>query len=213
MCLVKHLVLAVLLWLGGIHASAASALFNVAVDTSALAGASAFIAFDFINSDTLVNNTVTVSGFSGAGAYNPALASTTGDVAGALDTSAVLGDNQGFNELAQPITLGNGLSFTLDLSNLFSGLGLPDRFALLLLDGITGLPLYATYDPSGSDALLGIALSGGTLGAEIYAPTAGGGAIVQATPASPVPEPSTGGLFLLGTLIGGPFRKATRRRR
>jgi hypothetical protein len=212
MFLVRHLLLAALLWLGGIQVSAASALFNVAVDTSALAGASALVAFDFTGNDTLADNTARVSGFASDGVYDPALAVRSGDAVGALDASAVLGDNAAFSELAQPVTLGRALSFTLALSNQFSGLGLPDRFTLLLLDGGTGLPLYPTYDPNGSNALLGIDLSGGTPVAAVYAPAVGGGAIVQVTSTSQVPEPSTGLLFLLGALVGSPFRKAAPRR-
>ena len=131
---INYLTLGVSLWLGGIQVSLASAIFDVTMDTSSLSGASALIAFDFIDGDMLVNNTVTISGFTSDGVYNPATATTFGDVTGALDTSAVLGDSQAFNELAQPITLGSALSFTLNLSNQFSGLGLPDRFTLFLLD-------------------------------------------------------------------------------
>ena len=206
----QYLLLAALLWLGGIQVSAASALlFNVALDASALAGVSALVAFDFTDNDSLVNNAVTVSGFASDGAYDPALAVKTGDAAGALDASAVLGDNAAFSELAQPVTLGTALSFTLDLSDRFSGIGLPDRFTLLLLDGATGLPLYATDDPNGSNALFTIDLGGGTAGAMVYAPAAGGGAVVRL---SAVPEPPPWLLWLPGAWIGGRFLKTARQR-
>lgn len=195
----RYLICAAVLCIGPHHAAVASPVFNVTLDTSALASASAVIAFDFIDGDTLINNTVTISGFTSDGAYNPAAAVTSGDVTGALDTTAILGDRPVFNELAQPITLGNALSFTLTLSNRFSGLGLPDRFTLFLLDPAL-VPLYPTDDPTGADALLAIDLTGGAVAPVVYPPTATGGAIVAVDAA--LPEPPVWLLLLLGAPIG-----------
>jgi len=215
MFLVKHIILAALLWLGGIQVSAASALlFNVALDTSALFGVATLLAFDFTDGDTLVNNTANISGFSADGVYDPAAATTAGDATGQLNASVVLGDADAFNELAQPIVLGNALSFTLNLSNQFSGLGPPDRLTLSLLDGVSGLPLYSTDDPTGADRLLSIDLNGGIPVVAAYQSPSGGGALVQVAGVSGLPEPPTVPLWMLGARLGRhSLRLASRRSR
>ena len=206
----RYLLVAAFLWAGGMQVSAASAMFDVTMETSALNGTPASLVFDFIDGDSLVNNSVTISDFAGDGVYDPTAAMTFGDVTGALDASAVLSDSSGFSELLQPVVLGDTLSFMLTLSNQFSGVGLPDRLTLFLLDQSGSFPLYATSDPSGSDALLAIDLGGGTARAVIYAPTDSGGAIVEANAA--VPEPPIWSLCVLGGLIGRRFlRKAAAR--
>jgi hypothetical protein len=206
----KFIAMTSLVWIGGIQAAVASAAFDVTMDTSALSGASALIAFDFIDGDTLIDNIITISGFASDGAYDPATAIPFGDVTGALSTSVVLSDSQAFNELAQPITLGNTLSFMLNLTNQFSGIGLPDRLTVFLLDAGTFFPLYPTADPTGSDALFAIELGGAAPGAVIFAPTGSGGALVQVSNA--LPEPPVWLLWLLGAPIGRYFLRTTPRR-
>jgi hypothetical protein len=201
----RYLIAGAFLWVGAIQVSAASAIFDVTMDTSALNGTSASLVFDFIDGDTVVNNSVTISDFAGDGQYDPTAAMTFGDVTGALNTSAVLGDSSGFSELLQPIVLGDSLAFMLTLSNQFSGVDPPDRLTLFLLDQSGLFPLYATSDPTGSDALLAIDLGGGTARAVVYAPTAPGGAIVEA---KAVPEPPIWSLWLIGALIGRRFLRA-----
>ena len=209
MSISTYLLVGAFLWAGGMQVSAASALFDVTMDTSALNGTPASLVFDFIDGDSLVNS-VTISDFAGDGVYDPTAAMTFGDVTGALNTSAVLGDSSGFSELLQPIVLGDALSFMLALSDQFSGVDLPDRLTLFLLDQSGSFPLYATSDPSGSDALLAIDLGGGAARAVIYLPTGPGGAIVEANAA--VPEPPIWSLCVLGGLIGRRFlRKAAAR--
>jgi len=203
MSISTYLLVGAFLWAGGMQVSAASALFDVTMDTSALNGTPASLVFDFIDGDSLVNNSVTISDFAGDGVYDPTAAMTFGDVTGALNTSAVLGDSSGFSELLQPIVLGDALSFMLALSDQFSGVDLPDRLTLFLLDQSGLFPLYATSDPSGSDAVLAIDLGGGTARAVVYPPTGPGGAIVEANAA--VPEPPIWALWLIGALIGKRF--------
>lgn len=206
----KFITMAGLVWLGGTQSAVASALFDVTMDTSALSGGSALIVFDFIDGNTLIDNTVTISSFATDGAYDPATALTFGDVTGALSTSVALNDSQAFNELEQPVTLGNTLSFSLNLSNRFSGIGVPDRFTVFLLDAGTFLPLYPTADPTGSDALFAIDLGGAPPVPAVFAPTGSGGALVQVSDA--LPEPPVWLLWLLGAPIGRYFLRTVPRR-
>jgi hypothetical protein len=133
-------------------ASAASgAAYQVTLDTSQLSG-QAQIAFDFIDGGSPLN-TVTLSGFSPAGAFsNP---SATGDAAGTLPGPITLGGTQFFSELLATINLGGTISFVLEATTVGPDAGnAPDAFSLFLLDPDTGLPLSATTDPTGSGALL-----------------------------------------------------------
>ncbi len=203
------MLLGAVLGLGALQAPAASATFLVTIDTSALSGTSALIAFDLVDGDESVNNAIFISGFASDGVYVPSEAVLVGDVAGDLDTGVVLGDDGAFNELAQPITLGDSISFRLDSSNHFSGSGVYDRFTLFLLDPITYQTLYDTADPTGSNALMGFDLTGAALAPDVYAPTSSSGAVLQI--ASSVPEPPVWALCLLGALAVRQSLKTVRR--
>jgi hypothetical protein len=144
-------------------------------------------------------HTATLTAFATDGTYDPASASTLGDAAGHPDTALTLGDAQAFSEWLQPLTLGSALSFMLDVGNQFSGSGYPDQFTLFLLDPGTDLPLYATDDPGGLDAVLTLALTGGTLAPVPHAAQLGGGAVVQV---AGVPEPPAWALWPMAALGG-----------
>ena len=62
------------------------------------------MALDFIDGDATPNNTVILTNFLTDGIVG--LASTIGDVSGALPGRVILGDAEFFNEFLQPITLG-----------------------------------------------------------------------------------------------------------
>lgn len=209
----KSWVLGAVLWVVTMPPSMAGTVFNVTLDTSQLAGTPVWLVFDFIDGDGAINNTATVTGFATDGTYNSGSASLLGDAAGSLDTSVQLGDSQPFSELLQPLLLGGGLSFTLDLTDQFSGSNVPDLFSLLLLDPETGLPLYPTTDPTGADALLTIGLNGGGGPVvDVYPSALGNGATVQVDQAvGAVSEPSTGFLWLVGAIAARRFLPGIKR--
>jgi hypothetical protein len=90
------------------------------------------------------------------------------------------------------------------VGNQFGGSGYPDQFTLFLLDPGTGLPLYATDDPGGLDAVLTLALTGGALAPAPHAARSGEGAVAQV---SGVPEPPGWALWPMAVLGGGLLRR------
>jgi hypothetical protein len=206
---IKPLILGILLWLSGLQGSAA-AVFDVFLDTSAYAGASVLLVFDWAANDGAINNTAKVSGFGTDGVFDPAAATVFGDVTGTLDALIFLHDTQPFNEFAQPLMLGQALNFTLTFDNQFSGLGLPDELTLFLLDAGTGTPLFPTTNLFGTDALLSIRADGGT-NIEVYSPTLEAGSPPQVTRTDTVPEPAMGWLWLIGAPIVRRFLPASPR--
>ena len=174
---------------------------NATIDTSALSGAAAQLAFDLIDGDGAVDNTVSISGFLAQGATlgSP---STTGGVTGILPGPVMLSDTDFFNELLQPITFGSSLSFVLDLTTHFSGSGLPDALSFFILNSAATGSLVTTTEPSGSNALFQIDLVGPPTGIEpiVFSATTPIGApvpVVLTAPGAAVPEP--GSLVLMAT--------------
>jgi len=181
---------------------AATVTFDVTINTAALSGTAAQLAFDFIDGDGVANNTVTISAFAAPGAT---LGSpfATGGVSGTLPGPVTLTDTTFFNELLQPITLSNSLAFTLDVTTSFAGGVVPDALSLFILDSAGLSSRVGTTDPTGSDALIRIGLVGSPneVDATVFHATTPTGAEVPITLSSrgtttPVPEPST--LALLG---------------
>lgn len=180
--------------------------FNI--DTSTLAGNTATLAFDLIDGDGAINNTVQISNFLPSGSYIPGALS--GDASGTLNSTVFLGDNSlVINEFLQSFTLGNSLQFHIETSNLFNpGSLTPDSFAFFILDGSASLPLFPTTDPFGADALLAIDLNGANNGLAVFGSTAGPSWAVQSASVS-VPTPGT--LLLLIVGITGAYLSRTRR--
>lgn len=182
--------------LSAIPLTAWSYSLNINVDTSSLAGTAATLAFDFIDGDGAINNTVQVSNFLTDGSYSSG--TDTGDVSGSLNSAVAFGDNQFFNEYLQQITLGSSLQFHLQTSNLFNPGGIaPDSFAFFILDGSANLPLFTTTDSTGSDALFAVDLTGANDGLSVFASAAGLRWTVEA-PRNSVPTPGTLSLILAG---------------
>jgi len=176
----------------------ADSVYTVNVDTSSLLGTSAQLAFDLIDGGGS-SNTVTLTDFSTDGTLGSVF--PTGLVSGALPGTVTLADSPGsfFNEYLTDMTLGTTFSFTLDATtNGPDPLSVPDALSVFLLDPSTGLPLYTTSDPTGSDSLLTLNIDGtpeGDLG--VYASTVGA-AIAGSGSASTVPEPHTAVLLAGG---------------
>ncbi len=189
------------LCLGALLASAgafADSLYSVNVDTSSLLGTFAQLAFDLIYGSG-PSNTVTISGFSSDGILGSVF--PTGLVSGALPATVTLADSSSsfFNEYLTDLTLGTTFSFTLDsTTNGPDSTSIPDALSVFLLDPSSGLPLFATSDPTGADSLFTLNIDGtpeGDLG--VYTAT------VSATPGSggpnAAPEPRTS-ILLAGGL-------------
>ena len=135
---------------GALPASAGSIL--VTVDTSALAGTQADLAFDLVDGGAPAN-TVTLSKFTTDGTLGAS--SAKGSVAGAFPGSVTLSDAPFFSEYLQTETLGKTLSFVIDTTGQApTGASLPDGFSFFILDHTTGLSLVTTSHPTGANALL-----------------------------------------------------------
>jgi hypothetical protein len=172
--------------------------FNFNVDTTSLAGTAATLAFDFINGDSAVN-TAQINNFLTDGSFDPNLALITGDVSGSLSSTVTFSDTSFFNELLQPITLGNTFRFQLDTTNAFAG-GTPDSFSFFILDS-SGFPLGTTDPISGSNALFALDLNGtgnGNLSVFASTSTQPNQPTWSVVPVQSVPEPSCLGLMLIG---------------
>lgn len=176
-------------------------VFNVNVDTSSLAGTNANLAFDFIDGDVTINNTVQVDNFLTDGSLGPGSASLKGNASGSLNSTVILGDSDFFNEFLQPITLGNSFQFQLETTNAFAG-GIPDSFSFFILDSAR-LPLFATTDASGTDALFALDLTGtgsGDLSVFASTSTQPDPPTWSIVPLQTVPEPGSLGLLMISGL-------------
>ena len=168
--------------------------FDVTITTVPLQGQAGFAVFDFIQGAPVLNNTVTVSGFTSnavLGAFT-----TTGAVMGTLVPGPMtLSDSAFLSEFSQGLTYGTTMSFILNLTTNSSPGGIPDEFSLFLEDS-KGNP-FPTSDPTGADSLLAIDITGSPLDPLVFTSDY---AIITVTEA-PVPEPSGAGLTLSSLII------------
>jgi hypothetical protein len=207
--------LVLLLVLGGLSHAASAGMITITIDTTSLSGTDAALAFDLVRGDA-VDNSVSILDFSTDGVLGGTSASG-GPVSGMLPGSVTLNDEDFFNELLQDIVLANTIAFTLSFTQNFLA-PTPSAFSLFLLDA-TGLPLFATSDPTGSNALFALDIDGTEFGSySVFAPIGPGGATLTATPftpnPTPVPEPGPLPLFVtaLGMLVALSMRKLRSRR-
>lgn len=183
---------------GGVYPALAVSLFSVSLDTSALSGIAAQLAFDLTDSDPAAN-VATIATFSTDGSLGAA-STIGGPVTGVLPGTTTIADTAFFNELLQDITLGDTVTFTLGLTENSIGGGLPDQFAFFLLDAVSGLPLFSTADLTGADALFTVDITGATFGdLQVFAPTSTSPAAI--TQVTPVPESASFVLIIAG--LGG----------
>src|SRR5262245_18541410 len=170
---------------------------------ASLSGASGRLDFALFDGDfDLGNNTVTISNITTNGTLQSAHCSLgcSGRPSFVLDESLALG------QLLQDLVLGTSVSFDLSFTTNFSGIGVPDRLILNVLDSSTNLTLVTTDlnkivdDPVGyQDALLVLDLKDGGLTVASTISVPGSGA---------VPEPST----ILALLTALALIPLTRRR-
>jgi tetratricopeptide (TPR) repeat protein len=165
--------------------SALADTIDVHVDTTALSGSSATLAFDFIDGDGLVNNSLSIENFQSDAVIGPE--STTGDVTGAFPGTVKLSDTQFFNELLLPATLGSSISFKIDYTNAAGSP--PDSLSLFLLDA-AAINSLVTTNLSG-DALLEIDMNGSHSGAVLLPSAISPGVGITVASSSPTltPEP------------------------
>ncbi|MCB1765326.1 MAG: NF038129 family PEP-CTERM protein [Candidatus Competibacteraceae bacterium] len=193
--------LGLLLSLSSSPTIAGATVLRFMLDTSSLSGVTATLAFDFLNYDP-ASNSVTVTDFFTDGILGAA--SSVGSVTGTLPPGPVtLADSDFFNEFLQPLTLGNTVSFTLNLTE-HAPSGSPlDGFSFYLLNATATLSLFATNDPIGGDALFAVDIDGASDGIRYPFDYAGTGDPVTWTlePVT-VPLPSTALLIGAG-LLGG----------
>jgi hypothetical protein len=171
----------------------AGSVFDIAIDTTALSGSSAQLAFSFVSGDP-ASNTVTISEFDTDGLLGASFAS--GGVTGALPDTVSIADTEFFNSLLQNLTLGGAISFALTLTRHFAGPA-PDQLALYLLDPDLGVPLFGTSDPTGADALFAVDITGTEFGEyQVFHSS------LSASPVSsmPVAEPSSSLLLAAGAM-------------
>ena len=182
--------------------------FDVSIDTTFFSGTSAQLAFDFIDGDLLPNNSVMISEFMSDGVLG---LSTTdgGPINGALPESTTIRDGSFFNEYLQVITLGDHLSFSLEISETFTG-GVPDQFSFFILEHISNptsdpftLPLFATTDPTLSDALFTVDITGTELGSLTVYESTSGDTLWTVTKRGGIPVPESGGMVWLILLTWG----------
>jgi hypothetical protein len=174
--------------------------YKVTVGTSLLSGTSAQLAFDFIDGGP-PSNAITLSNFATNGTLGSN--SPTGGVSGTLPGIVTLTDSSFFNEYLTNMTLGTNFSFLIDATtNGPDPSSIPDAFSLFLFNPVTGLPLFATNDPTGSNALLTLNIDGSSQGALSTYIAPSGEAVVTATPVSTSAVPEPGTVFLLVSGLG-----------
>ena len=162
---------------------------QVSIGTSVLSGTPGTLAFDFIDSDGLVNNSVSIVNFASDATLSPGIA--TGSESGDLPGTVTLTDAGFFNELLVPATFGSSISFTLDYTNAAGAP--PDSFTFFLLDAAAFNSLVTT-DLLG-DALLEVDMTGGSTGSVFLASTITPGVTISLGSGPPppptVPEPAS----------------------
>jgi hypothetical protein len=197
-------------------------VYDVSLNTSPLVGnPNGPFALDFqlTSGDTTsgVVNSAALSLFAfgaggSAGTGNPF--SNSGNASGNLGSSVALSTAGGtfFSEFSQYFTPGSSLNFQLSLTNSPQPTGTPDEFTFQLIDNTLGE--VSTTDPSGSDSLIIIDLTGPGASPQIFTTDGDGITITPqlATVGSTVPEPS--GIWLCVpvavALLGYSRRKMTR---
>jgi hypothetical protein len=176
--------------------SAWSYTLDVHIDTSTLNGTPVALAFDFINGDDVVNNSVRISHFITDSNFDSSLSSSVGNASGALHTNLTLNDAEFLNEYLQPMVLENAIQFRIDTSQVYLQNSVPDAFSFFILDGTNFLPLFPTNDPTGANALLVLDLDDSPTGLAIYnASNPGPTWTIQ-----PVPLPGAFSMMLLAGL-------------
>lgn len=181
-------------WIGVLLLSAASFNANafsyaVSIDTTQLQGITGAIAFDLIDGDGLVNNTVSIENFTSDATL--ATNFVTGDVSGDLGSGPLdIGDASFFNEWLQDVTFGSFINFRLTGSANGPFSPVPDSFSFFVLD--SALVPYPTSDPLGADALFVIDIENADPAVQVFTSS------TSTVSVSAVPVPAGLWLFVSG---------------
>jgi len=194
---VTYLIVALILLAAG-SAFATSPVYEVYVNTSAIAGQSGYLDFQFnpgMSSQAALARILNFDPYTGALTGVPL---TTGDVAGGLPGAVTINNTTAWNDYYQGFTFGNGLHFSVQLEG-------PAVTAPTDADGSSfGFSMYAADQVT---PLLGKDSNGFAMTAEVT--SLGTIATEYGPAASSVPEPSTYALFTLGLAGAVLLRKKT----
>ena len=198
----RNFLIACLFTLLSSQAAWANTMWFVTVDTSAIAGQTGSLDFQFNPADlSAPSATATLSSFTSNGTLLPTV-SATGAVTGNLGSTLVLGNSQFFNDWLQDFRFGSSLSFKLNIDvpvpntsgagTAFSLSLYDSAFNSLLADPVWGAALVVNANDNGSTEIL-------AQSPEVRLTTA----------VTAVPEPQSLYLFLIGFgLIGLKYRKS-----
>lgn len=168
--------------------------FNVKVNTSALSGSAVNpLYLDFQLNDGAgwgdANNSAKLTNFQFGGGSALAPAMTFGGASGNFGAGVNLTDTTAFNEFFQPFIPGAWVSFNVSLTTHLDSGPTPDLFTFAILN--SALANIATSG-SGADAFLEVNITSAQPSIAVFASA---DRTVAAPTVTPVPEPSTYGLF------------------
>ena len=203
---IRLLSLAAVLTLWSSEPSLASAIYQVSVNTSAIAGVTGNIDLQLANGGgTFQAATAAISLFSSVGGTLLGAPVTNGDVTGGpLPATVVIGNSTGFNDYFQGFLFGSSVQFrlTLDGPAITSPNGTStsgSTFGLALYDAAGTTPLL-TSDPNGFIGLANINLNGSVTITTLNTAT-GGPPVATFSLVNNVPEPSTLSLLAIAFLV------------
>ena len=189
--------------------AAQATLLEVTIDTSSLTGTPAQLAFDLIDGDGVANNMATLVSFNRDGSpasLDPGL--IVGDVMGNLPGPVAIKDTFFFNEYLQPLILGSFITFSVELTENYTGGLFPDQFSFFILDEFGDLPIVLTDDPLDTHALLAFDITGEDVGdLQVFGALTGTDASWSAK--ATVPEPHAIWLVSIGFIICFSYRLRT----
>ena len=172
---------------------------DVSLDTTALSGTTAVLAFDFIDGGQ-PDNSVALRAFTGDGTQ--ASTSFTGNVTGNGPWTFSDAGGSFLNELLVTFnSMGTSLSFSFTATDHPPAPGsLPDAFSMLVLDSTGSSPLITTDDPTQADALFLFNLGQGPEGLTVFTVDQSGFTVDASSAPIPAPEPGILALLLAGAM-------------
>lgn len=178
---------------------ARATMIDVTIDTTALLGDPAVLAFDFVDGGP-PDNIVTLSALTSDGTQGSF--STTGNVTGTGPWTFSDAGGSFFNELQVAFdAMGTSLTFQYTTTdNPPDASSFPDAFSMFVLDPSATLALITTDDPTGADALFLSNIGQGPQGLTVYAADQAGFSVSASSPSTPVPEPGVLWLLVAGAM-------------